>query len=129
VYERNRLAEHGKFRDDFRVTGWGRLFRRFWIDELPMLLNWVRGDLKFVGVRPISFQYASLYPQELLEYRKQFKPGLVPPMYADMPRTFDGILKSEEQYLRAYERHPFATDCRYFVKAMYNILFRKARSS
>lgn len=129
VYERNKLAEGGKFRDDFRVTEWGRVFRRLWIDELPMILNWLRRDLKLVGVRPLSRQYLSLYPPALVEYRQRFKPGLVPPFYADLPRTIEEIVKSEERYLQAYERNPIATDCRYLGRALYNMVFRGIRSN
>jgi lipopolysaccharide/colanic/teichoic acid biosynthesis glycosyltransferase len=122
------LAVGGKFQNDFRVTGWGRVFRRLWLDELPMLLNWVKGDLKLVGVRPLSQHYASLYPRSLLAYRSGFKPGLVPPFYADLPGTFDEILESEEAYLRSFEQQPVITDVRYLFRAAYNIVFRHARS-
>ena len=60
VFEKQSLQEGGKFKDDFRVSTLGRLMRRFWIDELPMLVNLFRGDLKLVGVRPLSQHYFSL---------------------------------------------------------------------
>lgn len=129
VFRRNSLAKGGKFKDDFRVTGWGRVCRKYWIDELPMIINWLKGDLKLVGVRPLSLQYASLYPDALLGRRKQHKPGLIPPFYADLPSTFEDILASEEAYLDRYGRQPLRTDVRYFCRAMYNILFRRARSA
>jgi hypothetical protein len=128
VHARNSLDAGGKFRDDFRVTGWGRWCRRLWIDELPMLTNWVRGDLKLVGVRPLSFHYLGLYPEPLRSERQQVKPGLVPPFYADLPGTFDEILESERRYLEAYRRHPWRTDARYLLRALYNIVVRRARS-
>jgi len=34
--------------------------------------------------------------------RSQVKPGLVPPFYADMPKTFDEICESERVYIEAY---------------------------
>ena len=57
------------------------------------------------------------------------KPGLIPPFYADMPKTLEEIMASEMRYLEAYEKHPFRTDIRYFFKAMWNILFKGARSN
>jgi len=66
--------------------------RRLWLDELPMLYNWLKGDLGLVGVRPLSYQYLSLYDRELRELRelrKKVRPGLVPPYYADLPDTFN----------------------------------------
>ena len=128
IYKRYDLDEGGKFKDDFRVTTQGRIMRKLWIDELPMLLNWLKGDMKLVGVRPISRQYFSLYSKEHQALRLRHKPGLIPPYYADMPRTLEEIEASERRYLLAWEKAPFRTDWRYFWKAMYNIVFRKARS-
>ncbi len=129
VFEKGNLQDGGKFKDDFRITCWGRWLRRFWIDEIPMLLNLLNGNMKFVGVRPISYHYYSLYPVELQELRKKHTPGLLPPFYADLPRTFEEIVASEMKYLRSYEKSPFATDVRYFCAAVRNILVRRARSA
>lgn len=128
VYKKNALQEGGKFKDDFRVSTAGRIFRRFWLDELPMIFNLLRGDLKLVGVRPLSRHYFSLYSKKLQELRSKYRPGLIPPYYADMPKTLDEIMASEINYLNSYEKHPFITDWRYFWKAVYNIVIRRARS-
>lgn len=128
VYERNNLTAGGKFNNDFRITGWGRYLRRLWLDELPMLLNWLRGDVKLVGVRPLSRQYAGLYPPEFWQRRLSAKPGLVPPFYADLPETFADIVASERVYLEAYAEAPWRTDVRYLFRALWNILVRRARS-
>lgn len=129
VYENNNLSTNGKFRDDFRVSTWGRYLRKVWLDELPMLVNWLKGDVKLVGVRPLSEQYISLYPKPLVEKRFQHRPGLIPPYYADMPERFEQILESEQNYLTAYEKHPLKTDATYLCKAMINIVVNGARSA
>ncbi len=129
VYEQNQLQSGGKFKDDFRLTEWGGFMRKLWLDELPQIINFFRGDLNLVGVRALSEQYFSLYPKDLQELRIQFKPGLVPPFYADMPKSFEEILASERKYLDSKQKHPFTTDVKYFFKAWYNILFRHARSN
>lgn len=129
VYQQNSLEEGGKFKDDFRIPAWGKFFRKFWIDELPMLFNWFKGDLKLVGVRPISNHYLSLYTKEHQEMRKKFKPGLVPPFYADMPKTIEEIERSERIYLEAYEKNPIKTDLVYLYKVVFNIIFRRKRSA
>jgi len=129
VYDQSDLKEGGKFKDDFRVHTLGKFMRRFWIDELPMLMNLLRGELKIVGVRPLSQHYFDLYDDYLKEMRIKSRPGLIPPFYADMPKTLDEIQESEFRYLEAYFRRPFITDCRYFWKATYNIIFKKARSN
>jgi lipopolysaccharide/colanic/teichoic acid biosynthesis glycosyltransferase len=128
VYARAGLQEGGKFKDDFRVTTIGRIMRKFWLDELPMLLNLAKGDLKLFGVRPLSRQYFKLYTPELQKLRINNKPGLIPPFYVDNPRTLEEIITSELRYLKSYAKHPFRTDWMYFWKAVFNIVFKKFRS-
>lgn len=128
IYSRNSLNKEGKFKDDFRITSWGKFLRRYWIDELPMLINFFKGDLKLVGVRPLSRQYYNLYPEELKQLRTQYKPGLIPPYYSDLPKNLDEIFLSEKKYLEAYSMNKLKTNWRYFRKAVFNILFKKARS-
>ncbi len=128
IYDRQNLTKGGKFRNDFRVTGWGRIFRRFWIDELPMLYNWLKGDMQLLGVRPLSAQYLSLYSNDLQQLRRLVKPGLLPPFYADMPETIEEIMQSEERYIRAFMEKPFTTQWRYFRRCVWNIVVKKARS-
>jgi hypothetical protein len=128
VYKQHDLQDGGKFRDDFRITSWGAFSRKIWLDELPMLINLFKGNMKLVGVRPLSKQYFELYNKELQKRRIKYKPGLIPPFYADMPSNLDAIQLSETRYLDSYDKHPFLTDFRYFWKSWWNILFRNARS-
>ena len=130
VYQQNSLAEGGKFKKDIRVTTFGRIMRKYWIDELPMLLNLLKRDMKLVGVRPLSEHYFSLYDKELQEMRVKHKPGLLPPFYADLPKTLDEIQASEMNYLSQCEKNgQFVTDLKYFFLILKNIFFGKARSA
>jgi lipopolysaccharide/colanic/teichoic acid biosynthesis glycosyltransferase len=129
IYEQNKLTDGGKFADDFRITHWGKFLRRFWLDELPMIINLFKGDLKIVGVRPLSRHYYSLYTKELQEKRIDSKPGLLPPFYVDMPKTLEEIIDSELKYLKQYEKSPMKTDFQYFWAILNNIFIRKARSN
>lgn len=129
MYEQNNLKEGGKFENDFRISMVGRFFRKYFLDELPMLFNLLKGDMKLVGVRPISEQYFSLYDQKLQKKRINYKPGLIPPYYADLPKNLEEIQASEMKYLEAYDKNWFLTDIRYFLEAMRNIIFKRARSN
>lgn len=129
VYDNYNLKEGGKFKNDFRITAWGKFLRKYWIDELPMIINLFKGDLKLVGVRPISKQYFDLYDEELKKLRYNHKPGLIPPYYADLPKSIEEIIESEKQYLTSYEKNRIKTDIVYLYKALKNIFFKKARSS
>lgn len=128
IYKQSGLCKGGKIADDYRVSPVGRFLRKTWLDELPMLINWIKGDMKLVGVRPLSNHYFSLYSKELQELRTKVKPGILPPFYADMPETLDEIQESERCYLETYLQHPFLTDWRYFWKIMGNIVLRGKRS-
>jgi lipopolysaccharide/colanic/teichoic acid biosynthesis glycosyltransferase len=128
IYENYNLDKSGKFKNDFRITTWGKVFRRLWIDELPQLINWLQGDLRIFGVRAISQHYFSLYPEEVQEMRIKHKPGLVPPYYTDLPTEFEEIVESEKRYLLQKQEHPILTDIKYFCKAWWNIIFKGARS-
>ena len=129
IYERYSLQEVGKFNHDIRVTTLGRILRKYWLDELPMMLNLIKGNMKLVGVRPISQHYFSLYSQELQDKRTKHKPGLLPPFYADMPKTLPEIEASEMRYLTMCEQKgTLKTDFIYFWKIFYTIVFKRARS-
>lgn len=64
---------------DPRVTPVGRMLRRAKIDELPQLLNVIRGDLSLVGPRPEVARYVALYPPADREILLQFRPGITDP--------------------------------------------------
>ncbi len=129
IYKHHNLHQSGKFKTDIRITTFGHFLRRHWLDELPMIVNFLKREMKLVGVRPLSEHYFRLYSPDLQHQRIHHRPGLLPPYYADMPNDLEEIQASERRYLDACEkRGTFITDVRYFFKIMYRILFHRARS-
>ena len=118
-----------KSNDDWRITTWGKFMRRYWLDELPMLINWLKRDCKLVGVRPLSKTMFETYPKWLQDKRTLSKPGLIPPFYIDHPDTFDELFASEDKYLTEYLAHPIRTDIKYFFLTMRSILTHKTHSA
>lgn len=118
-----------KSNDDWRITTWGKFMRKYWLDELPMLLNWLKRDMKLVGVRPLSKTMFATYPEWLQDKRTKSKPGLIPPFYIDHPKTFDELFASEDKYLTEYLKHPVRTDIKYFFLTMRSIITRKTHSA
>jgi len=129
VFEKNNLEKGGKLKNDFRVSTVGRIFRKYWLDELPMFWNFFKGEMKLIGVRPLSQHYLSLYSDEVRKLRKKTKPGLLPPFYADMPTTLEDIMESEKRYCEAYLKNPISTDVKYFFKILNSIVFKGKRSA
>ena len=131
IYEHVGLQDGGKFADDYRVNGWGRFMRSCWLDELPMFINVLKGQMKLVGVRPLSRHYFSLYTPEMQQLRIKVKPGLFPPFYyeKETPHTVEDVQASERRYIEAYLQHPFRTDWRYFWGSLANILFHHKKSA
>ncbi|MCP5106060.1 MAG: hypothetical protein GY950_21930 [bacterium] len=128
VLDLQKLDTSGKIKNDFRITRWGKVARRLWLDELPMLINFFKGETKLVGGRPLSVTFFNTYPEDLQEERTKYKPGLIPPFYADLPKGMDEILDSERRYLQRYKKSPLKTDFIYLCKAFKNIVFKGAKS-
>lgn len=128
LYEDHGLASTGKFKNDFRLTEIGRFLRRYWLDELPQLFDWLRGDIKLVGMRATSRHFLSLYPKELYDLYVQIKPGLIPPIFDESTSGFDQIVNVELTYLKSYWKQPIRTDVKYLIRTFTDIVFRGVRS-
>jgi lipopolysaccharide/colanic/teichoic acid biosynthesis glycosyltransferase len=78
VTDADRLAPNVSASGDPRVTRVGRFLRRSYLDELPQLINVVRGDMSLVGPRPETPEFVELYTPE--ERRVlSVRPGLIGP--------------------------------------------------
>ena len=129
--KKNGRDQNGKFHPDPRVTPFGRILRRYWIDEIPQFYNVMRGDMSVVGIRPVSESEWHDYPAEHRRRALEYKPGLLGVQYAlpSRRRSFSDMLDIQREYLDEKEQHPFLTDVKYFFKIWYNILVRGVRSS
>lgn len=61
--------------DALRLTSFGSMLRKSSIDELPELINIIRGDMGFVGPRPLLMEYLPLYDNEQ-KRRHDVRPGI-----------------------------------------------------
>jgi exopolysaccharide biosynthesis polyprenyl glycosylphosphotransferase len=89
-----------KLRTDPRTTRVGRVLRRTSLDELPQLVNVLRGDMSLVGPRPEQLELVERYKPEHL-FRLAVKPGMTGPMqvYGRGELSFDERLAVEREYV------------------------------
>jgi exopolysaccharide biosynthesis polyprenyl glycosylphosphotransferase len=89
-----------KIANDPRTTRVGRRLRRFSVDELPQLINVLRGDMSLVGPRPEEESVVALY-DERQRLRLEVRPGMTGPMqvYGRADLTFEERLAMERDYL------------------------------
>lgn len=105
-----------KMTDDPRITRWGRFLRRTSIDELPQLLNVLRGDMSLVGPRPAP-------PREVDGYdiwhrrRLSVKPG-VTGLWQVEARLDEDFDRRAQLDLRYIDRWSFALDIRIILRTV-----------
>ena len=58
-----------------RITPIGKFIRKFSLDELPQLINVLKGDMAFIGPRPLLIKYLPLYSEEQ-HRRHEVRPGM-----------------------------------------------------
>ena len=130
VLKQNGYADTGKPAADFRLTFYGPFLRRYWLDELPQLINVFKGEMKLIGVRPVSPRYFQDIPEDLQQLRLKHKPGCIPPYVAlDRKGAKDDVLLAEREYLLMKESNPYWTDFKLFFVAIFNIIFKRKRSA
>lgn len=100
----DRLPEPAfKLECDPRVTRVGRILRRTSLDELPQLVNVLKGEMSLVGPRPEQVELVERYGSEQ-RFRLDVKPGITGPMqvFGRGQLTFEERLAVEREYIENY---------------------------
>lgn len=115
-------AEGNLLPDSQRITKFGLWLRNSSLDELPELINIIRGDMAVIGPRPLLPQYDEYYT-ELEKKRFKVRGGLIPPesLYTDSFITWDKQLKYEASYA---ENISFKLDMRILLSVFKTMLER-----
>ena len=117
-------------RNDPRVTKLGRILRRTRLDELPQLVNVIRGDMNIVGPRPERPSIFVRLREDLPAYRlrQRARPGITG--WAQINHTYDTSIddvRAKIRYdLEYLERQCLAEDLKIMVKTVPVMLFRRS---
>jgi exopolysaccharide biosynthesis polyprenyl glycosylphosphotransferase len=93
-----------KIREDPRVTRVGRFIRRYSLDELPQLINVVKGEMSLVGPRPLIFPETDALEEHWHLRRLELRPGLTGPwqIYGRSQSPFQEMVRFDYQYVAGW---------------------------
>jgi len=132
-------AESGRFDagDASRITTLGKILRRTKLDEIPQLLNVLKGDMSIVGPRPEVYKWTQVYPEKW-EVALSVKPGITDnasiafrneeKMLASSKNpqeTYQNIIlpKKLDLYIAYVKNQSILEDIKILIKSIYAILF------
>ena len=114
------------FRDDPRVTRVGKFLRKYSIDELPQLINILKGDMSLVGPRPPLTYELGDYEEfdEKLKSRFIVKPGLTG--YAQIngrnELSWDEKINYDLKYIKDFSKYGVLVDIKIILITIFKVL-------
>lgn len=118
-----RDADGNLLPDAQRLTKVGRFVRATSIDELPQIINVLKGDMALIGPRPLLVEYLPYY-KERERLRHTVRPGITgyTQTHGRNNLSWDERLEMDAWYV---EHLTFMTDMKVFFRTIYNVLARK----
>lgn len=118
-------ADGNLLSDGERLTKLGNFLRKTSLDEIPELLNVLKGDMSIVGPRPLLVEYMPYY-SEREKLRFEVRGGLIPPdaLYGSVTPSWDDQLEFEAEYA---EKISFSLDVKIILKT-FGLLFKRVES-
>ena len=122
-----RDSEGNLLPDAERLTKIGKLVRSTSLDEIPQLLNVIRGDMSLIGPRPLLVQYLPLY-DEKQKRRHEIRPGITGWAQVNGRNAISWEEKFELDVWYV-ENVSFILDIKILLKTIYNVFKREGISS
>lgn len=113
--------------DEERLNSFGKKLRSTSLDEIPELLNIMKGDMSFVGPRPLLVQYLPLY-NEKQKHRHDVRPGFTGLAQVNGRNSISWEEKFEWD-IRYVENITFLNDCKIILKTIKIVFKREGISS
>ena len=122
-----RNAEGELLPDEERLTGFSRFLRSTSLDELPELYNILKGDMSFIGPRPLLSEYLNLYTDEQAR-RHEVKPGITgwAQVNGRNQLTWEQRFNLDVWYV---EHRSLSLDLRVLLKTVVGVISRKGISA
>lgn len=97
-----------KMRDDPRFTKFGTFLSHTGLDELPQLVNIIKGDMAFIGPRPFPIEEEKLL-KPWMKKREQVSPGIISPaiLSGNYHKNFDAWMKSDVDFANKRKKNTF----------------------
>lgn len=109
--------------DDQRLKGFGKFVRKSSLDELPQLFNVLKGEMSFIGPRPLLVEYLPLYSKEQAR-RHEVNPGITgwAQVNGRNAISWEEKFKLDVWYV---DNLSFLLDCKIFYMTFYKVIRRK----
>lgn len=113
--------------DEVRLTPFGKMLRSTSLDELPELLNILKGEMSLIGPRPLLIKYLPLYNEEQ-KHRHDVRPGLTgwAQINGRNAITWEKKFEYDVEYVNKLS---FAFDCQIFFRTIKAVVKREGISS
>ena len=112
--------------DEYRLTKFGKFLRSTSLDELPELINIIKGDMAIVGPRPLLVEYLELYNEEQ-KHRHDVRPGLtgLAQISGRNSISWEEKFKDDLEYIK---KITFLKDCKIILKTITKVFKREGIS-
>jgi len=101
--------------DDPRITPIGRVLRKYKLDELPQLINVLKGEMSLVGPRPEVPEYVEFYPDEIRNVVLSVPPGMTDKASIEFVNEND-LLSGSKDPVSDYKNKVLPIKLKYYVE-------------
>lgn len=116
-----RIDSNGELLPDIqRITKFGKFVRNFSLDELPQLINVLKGDMAIIGPRPLLVEYLPLYSKEQAR-RHDVRPGITGWAQCNGRNSLSWTKKFELDVWYV-DNISFALDCKIVIKTLFKVI-------